>query len=82
LAHNLYRKLTSHLIGFEKCTVPTVYRRILENGAIVKMRGNEAVVCLKKKTHLPFRFQLPWLKEKTHLSWMGIDIKFESGTTS
>jgi len=82
LAHNLYRKLTDKLIGFEKCTVPTIYRNILENGANIKITNNEVIVRLKKKTHLPILFQLPWLQKKTYLSWMGLNIKFEAGTTS
>lgn len=82
LAHNLYRNLANQLTGFEKCTVPTIYRKILENGANIKMTATKAIVHLKKKAHLPILFQLPWLKKETHLSWMGIDIKFEAGTTS
>jgi len=68
LAHNLYRKLTSQLVGFEKCTVPTIYRNVLENGANIKITNTDVVVRLKKKTHLPILFQLPWLQKKTHLS--------------
>ena len=82
LAHNLYRRLASHLNGFEKCTVPTIYRNVLENGANIKIINTEVVVRLKKKTHLPILFQLPWLQKKTHLSWMGLNIKFEAGATS
>ena len=82
LVHNLYRVLSSYLNGFENCTVPTIYRKFLLNGATVKIEGNEATVHLKKKTHLPILFELPWLKNKTKLSWMGININFKPGTTS
>ena len=37
LVHNLYRYLSSHLSGFEHCTVSTIYRKFLENGATVKL---------------------------------------------
>ncbi|NIM99353.1 MAG: hypothetical protein GTO24_15145 [candidate division Zixibacteria bacterium] len=82
LVHNLYRYLTNHLPGFEHASVPTIYRTFLENGATIKVQGNEAAVFLKKKTHLPILFQLPWLNEKTHLSWLGINLSFHLGTTS
>lgn len=59
LTHNLYRLLTNHLPGFKHCIVPTIYRKFLENGATIKMDGNEASVHLKKKTHLPILFELP-----------------------
>jgi len=70
LTHNLYRKLANHLPGFEHCTVPTIYRTFLENGATVKVEGDQVSVYLKKKTHLPILFELPWLKEKTKLPWL------------
>ena len=82
LVHNLYRYLSSHLSGFEHCTVSTIYRKFLENGATVKIEGRNVLVTFKKKTHLPVLFELPWLKEKTTLSWMGLDISFVSGSTS
>jgi hypothetical protein len=81
LTHNLYRKLANHLPGFEHCTVGTIYRRFLENGATVKVEGDEVSVHLKKKTHLPILFELPWLKEKTRLTWLNTSIKFYPGTT-
>jgi hypothetical protein len=82
LVHNLYRILSNYLNGFEDCTVSTIYRKFLLNGATVKIKGNEATVNLKKKTHLPILFELPWLRKKTQLSWMGINITFMPGTTS
>jgi hypothetical protein len=82
LVHNLYRVLSNYLNDFENCTVPTIYRKFLLNGATVKIEGNEATVNLKKKTHLPILFELPWLRKKTKLSWMGINITFMPGTTS
>ena len=82
LAHNLYRHMSRMLTGFESCTVPTIHRKFLENGATVQVQGNEVTVHLKKKMHLPILFELPWLKEVTHLSWMGLNIKFVQGTSS
>ena len=40
------------------------------------------IVHMKKKTHLPLLFELPWLKKNTHISWMGMDIKFVQGNVS
>ena len=82
LAHNLYRHLSSGLSGFENCTASTIFRNFLDNGATVKVKGGDVVVELKKKTHLPVLFELPWLKEVNNLSWMGVDIKFVPGTSS
>ena len=81
LAHNLYRVLSNKLPGFEHCTVSTIYRNFLENGAIIKIKNNTATILLKKKTHLPILFELPWLKEESQLSWLNLSIKFEPGTT-
>jgi transposase len=82
LAHNLYRLTAQSLPGFESCMAPTLYRKFFENGANVEIQGSKVRVQLKKKTHLPILFEVPWLKEVTHLSWMGIDIEFLHGTSS
>jgi len=82
LAHNLYKVLSGKLPGFEHCTVSTIYRNFLENGAAIKIENNTVSVLLKKKTHLPILFELPWLKEETKLSWLNCNIKFMRGTTS
>ena len=82
LAHNLYGALTRRLRGFESCNVDTVYRRFLQNGARINIQNRQITVSMKKKTHLPLLFELPWMKKITHLSWMGIDIKFEQGHVS
>ncbi len=82
LAHNLYRILASHLTGFENCTASTINRKFLETGAKIKIVGNEATVDLKKKTHLPILFELPWLKQTTKLSWLGLNIRYGQGTVS
>jgi len=81
LAHNLYKVLSSKLPGFEHCTVSTIYRNFIENGALIKVENNTVTVSLKKKTHLPILFELPWLKEETKLSWLNLSIKFKRGTT-
>ncbi len=81
LAHNLYRLLAKELPGFESCTAPTLSRKFLENGAIIKIKDNEATVQIKKKNHLPILLEVPWLKETTLLSWMKIKIKFTSAST-
>ena len=82
LAHNLYGVLTRRLRGFESCNVDTIYRRFLQNGARINIQNRQITVSMKKKTHLPLLFELPWMKKITHLSWMGIDIKFEQGHVS
>lgn len=82
LVHNLYRMLTVCLKGFENCTVSTIYRKFLENGATVKIKGKDVTVNLKKKSHLPVLFEVPWIKETTSLSWLGLNISFEPATTS
>ena len=68
LAHNLFRILTKQLPGFEHCTVDTINRKFLENGARVSIEGSTVRVHLKKKTHLPILFELPWIKQTTRLS--------------
>jgi hypothetical protein len=80
LAHNLYKKLASELTGFETCTVETINRKFLENGAKVVITNNNIDVFLKKKTHLPLLMEASWIKEKTLLTWMGFSIRFAAGT--
>ncbi len=82
LAHNLYQILASHLPGFEKCNVDTIYRHFIENGAKIKIGAKEIGVALKKKTHLPILFELPWMKETTYIPFLGMNIKFETDTVS
>lgn len=84
LAHNLYRRLARELPGFENCTVDTLNRKFLENGAKVVVEKNMVEVHLKKKTHLPILFELPWIKKMktTFLSWHGLKIRFVVGTVS
>jgi len=82
LAHNLYRVVAKQLSGFEQCTVDTIHRKFLENGARISIEGNSVTVYLKKKTHLPILFELPWMKKTTRLSWMKVNIQYASGTAS
>jgi hypothetical protein len=82
LAHNLYRVIAGHLRGFENCTVDTIYRKFMANGARIKVIDNEITVYLKKKAHLPLLFELPWMRQSTTLSWMGLNIRYEPGTVS
>jgi transposase len=82
LAHNLYRILAKHLPGFEHCTVDTINRKFLENGARLSIEGGTVTVYLKKKTHLPILFELPWMKQTTRLSWMNLDVRYVPGTAS
>jgi len=82
LAHNLYRILASHLPGFEHCTVETINRKFLETGARIKIKGKEITVNLKKKTHLPILFEVPWMHQTNQLSWIGVKIRYIQGTAS
>lgn len=82
LTHNLYRVLAARLDGFENCTVPTLFRNFLDTGARVEIKQKEVVVHLKKKTHMPILFSLPWMNAKSSLPWMGASISFQSGTVS
>lgn len=82
LAHNLYRILGQYLPGFTHCTASTINRKFLETGAWVKIQGNTAAVHLKKKTHLPILFEVPWMKKATFLSWLGMKICYKYGTIS
>ena len=82
LAHNLYRILASHLPGFEHCAVETINRKFLETGARIKIKGKEITVKLKKKTHLPILFEVPWMHQTNQLSWIGVKIRYMQGTAS
>jgi hypothetical protein len=82
LAHNLYRVLAEQLSGFENCTVPTLFRNFLDTGAHVKIRGKTIEVILKKKTHMPILFGVPWMNQLSPLSWMDATINFKVGTVT
>ncbi len=83
LAHNLYRYIAKNLPGFEECTVESIHRKFIENGANVNIKNNKIDVHLRKKTHLPILFDLPWMKESTKISWLNNnEINFSAATTS
>jgi len=82
LAHNLYKAFAKQLSGFEQCTVETIQRSFLENGATVSIKNKVIDVALKKRTHLPLLLGMPLMQKMTKLSWMGAEIKFKSGTIS
>ena len=82
LAHNLFHALSAHLPGFERCTVPTVSRKLLENGAKITIQDRLVTVALKKKSHLPLVFELPWMQTVTELSSKHCTIQFTTDTTS
>jgi hypothetical protein len=82
LAHNLYRKLASSLPGFEKCTVPTLFRSFLDTGAHVQIDGEKITVSLKKKSHMPILLSTSWMSKSSKLSWVGKSIDFKTGTYS
>jgi len=82
LAHNLFRVLTQQIPGFERCTVATIARDVLQNGAAVSINNRVLTVALKKKTHLPALFEVPWMKQTTRLAWMKASIAFNIATTS
>jgi len=82
MAHNLFRVLTRQLPGFERCTVPAIARDVLQNAATVALEGHHITVHLKKKTHLPTLFELPWMKTTSTLAWMHATIQFKGATTS
>ncbi len=82
LAHNLFRALTRQLPGFEKCTVATIARDVLQNGANIAIENRGITVNLKKKVHLPTLFELQWMKEQTYLPWMDASIRFGYASVS
>lgn len=82
LAHNLYKKLSDQLPGFEGCTVPTISRKFILNGARITIENKTITVHLKKKIHLPILFEIAWMKTETYLSWMDMNIKFEVDSVS
>jgi hypothetical protein len=82
LAHNLYRRVALNLPGFEHCTVETLNRKFLENAATISIRDHIVTVQLNKKTHLPILFELPWMITTTPLPWLGLSIRYTSGTVS
>ncbi|MCX5757539.1 MAG: transposase [Candidatus Hydrogenedentes bacterium] len=82
LAHNLFRTLTRQIPGFERCTIATIAGDVLQNGTAVSIENRAITIHLKKKTHLPALFEVPWMKQTTPLSWMKASIAFDIDTTS
>lgn len=82
VAHNLYRLLARELPGFEHCTVETLCRNFLLNGARVDIKARQVLVQLKKKSHLPILLSTPWMKKTTHLSWMDLSIRYQGWTVT
>ena len=82
MVHNLYKKIASKLTGFETCTVSTLNRHFFQNGADIEIEDGVITVRLKKKTHLPILFELPWLSQSTWIPWLGAHIRFEPASFS
>jgi hypothetical protein len=82
LAHNLFHVLSAYLPGFEHCNVPTVSRKFLENGAKISIQDRCVSVALKKKSHLPLLFELPWMQTATALPSKQCTIQFTTDTSS
>lgn len=82
LAHNLYRCLAAQIDRHEKCTAGTLHRYFIEGRATVKIVDKEICVTLSKRSHSPLLFEVPWMKNKTNISWNNCQIDFEIGTTS
>jgi hypothetical protein len=80
LAHNMYKVLAKDLAGFEACTVDTLNRKFLYNGARVIVKDKNVSVLLKKKTHLPILLDSSWFKKMTRLNWMDVNIDFDATT--
>lgn len=73
LSHNLFRLIAQDLSGYNNCTPATLYEKFLLNGGYVKIVGDEVVINLKKKRHLPsiltamkkfHKISIPWLHNK------------------
>lgn len=82
LAHNIYKMLSNKLPGFENCLVPTVYRNFIENGGEIEIDSTTVNIKLKKKTHLPILFELPWMKQITYSPWLGLNLKYSTVAVS
>ena len=82
LAHNLYKDLAKELPGFENCTASTIHHSFIDNGARIRIKNRTITVELKKKTHLPLLFNIPWIREETTLDWHGTKIQFKSHAVS
>lgn len=82
LAHNLYNKLAQELVGFENCQAQTLHRKFIDVGATIDIKDRKVNVKLKKKTHLPILFQVPWLREGYHDPNLNCEIIFSQNATS
>ena len=76
----MYRVLAKDLAGFEACTVDTLNRKFLYNGAKIIVKNKNISVLLKKKTHLPILLDSSWFKKMARLNWMSINIDFDATT--
>lgn len=70
VASTLYRLLAARLIGFEHCSAKEIYRRFVENAAIIKFDNNNILVELLKKFHNPILFKTDCCKSATNISWL------------
>lgn len=82
LAHNLYRVLAQSLPGFEQCQAQTLYRKFIENGATIQIESHTISIKLKKKTHMPFLLEVPWVKKITNIKRLDSDFQFSLDSTS
>ena len=71
IAHGCYRWLATRLRGFEKAKPKQLYRRFVETGGVVEVRGERLVVHFDKRSHNPILREaaldrdcppVPWLR--------------------
>ena len=82
LAHNLYRMLALSIPTFEKCQAQTLHRKFIENGANIKIDKQSVIVKLKKKTHIPYLLEVPWIKNPSKIEHLGCNLELLIDSTS
>ncbi len=71
-SHNLYRLIAKGLSVFENCTVSTLSRKFLKNGATIKIKGDKIAVHIKKKNTPPVRIR-SLLDEENYSIFLDVD---------
>ena len=78
MANGCYRWLAKNLKGCEKMEPKQLYRKIIETGGHVINQGNEIIIQLDRRSHMPIVKQALLDKKNPQIPWLnGKKLRFE-----
>lgn len=83
LTHNLYRLFATEMERYSSYSDRSIYQKLIQNGADIKIQNHNIVVQLKKKRNLPLILEKMSQFETIKYPWLaGKSLQFEGATYS